>query len=1139
MHQKNNFYFFLIFLAAPLYLEASPECKNWVAKVASIQGQVDIQHPDTVEWQPANEDDFFCPGDKVRTSKWSRSTLVLNNNAVVTIDQNTTLAFPEEAEEATESASRWFLNLMNGGAFFRSRETQRLNIQTPFINAVHEGTEFMVAVSEQQTEISVFDGQVSGENSQGKIRISKGFKGMADANRPPQLQALKITPEDAVQWTLYYPPIVDYSTSNRSTIIDGLFNPAMTAYQAGDIHQSLIKLETIPDAQRNSHYLTLKAALLLTVGRVDEAQPLIHQAQIIEPNNSDAFALQAVIAVAKNQQQSALGLANKAVNANPVSSIAKIAQSYAFQSQFNIDEASKATQEATRLAPDNALAWARLSELQLSQGDHGAALISAQKAQTLNPKVVRTQTILGFADLAQTKIESATKAFEQALVIDSSDPLARLGLGLAKIRKGDIEAGKNELETAVNLDPNNAVIRSYLGKAYYELRNKDYAGTEFKIAKEMDPKDPTPWFYDAILKQTTNRPVEALHDMQKAIELNDNRGVYRSKLLLDEDRAIRGVSLGRLYNDLGFEDIANQQATKSLMLDPSNYSANRLLSDSYARKPRHEIAQSSALLQSQLLQPININPLQPRLAYTDLNIVKGIGPAEIGLNEYNRAFERNNNRLTATGLYGSNNTLGDETVFSGIQDKFAYSLGQLHYETEGFRANNDIKHDLYNVFTQYEISPQLNVQAEYRHRETTHGHLELNGSYTNFLEKFRRNLEQDSYRLGFKYSPTLHSDLLASFIYANRKESLLNNFDADFDFITHQQQITSKNYQLESQYLIHGGRFNSIFGAGSYLADINNIAKVEIDQLACTQFFSSGLPFLFPCPLQNNVTEVNSSRNQYFGYFYSNINILKNLSGTVGLSFDSFVNRDVNNWLSINQFSPKIGLNWTINKYLSLRLAGFQSVKTGIAVNQILQPVQIAGFNQFFDDINGTRATQYAVGLDTHFQDNLYFGVETYKRDLEEPVGGKFQKREEELYRFYLNWLPHENWAVTSEYRFENYRGGINFVVPNSVETAYVPLNLRFFNALGFFANLGGTYIHQRVKGSLRSEDTSFKSSFLLLDAAIGYKFPKQYGLVSFEAKNLLDKNFKFRDRNFQMNEERSTDIIPERILLARISFNF
>ena len=344
-------------------------------------------------------------------------------------------------------------------------------------------------------------------------------------------------------------------------------------------------MDEVPAIYQDSEYLTLKASLLLTVGRVDEALTSLNRALRLGNDHSTVLALQAIIAVAKNQQQTALDLALKAVTLNPKSSVAKIALSYAYQSLFKIEEALIATQQATQLAPDNALAWARLSELQLSMGDHDGALVSAQKAQTLNPKLARTLIILGFADLAQFNFNAGKNAFEQAIALDSSDPLARLGLGLAKIRTGALEDGKRDIETAVNLDPDNAVTRSYLGKAYYELRNKDYAGTEYKIAKEMDPKDPTPWFYDAILKQTTNRPVEALHDMQKAIELNDNREVYRSSLLLDEDLAARSAGLGRIYNDLGFQKLGLLEGWKSISTDPDNYSAHRLLADNYSASP--------------------------------------------------------------------------------------------------------------------------------------------------------------------------------------------------------------------------------------------------------------------------------------------------------------------------------------------------------------------------------------------------------------------------------------------------------------------------------------------------------------------------------------------------------------------------
>src|ERR1043166_8201031 len=161
-------------------------------------------------------------------------------------------------------------------------------------------------------------------------------------------------------------------------------------------------------------------------------------------------------------------------------------------------------------------------------------------------------------------------------------------------------------------------MRSYLGKAYFEEKREKQAGDQYQIAKQLDPNDPTPYFYDAILKQTTNRPVEALQDMEQAIERNDNRAVYRSRLLLDADLASRSAALGRIYSDLGFQQLALVEGWKSVNTDPANFSAHRFLADSYSVLPRHEIARVGELLQSQLLQPLNTTPIQPHLAESNL-----------------------------------------------------------------------------------------------------------------------------------------------------------------------------------------------------------------------------------------------------------------------------------------------------------------------------------------------------------------------------------------------------------------------------------------------------------------------------------------------------------------------------------------
>ena len=166
-----------------------------------------------------------------------------------------------------------------------------------------------------------------------------------------------------------------------------------------------------------------------------------------------------------------------------------------------------------------------------------------------------------------------------------------------------------------------------------------------------------------------NRPVEALHNYQKAIELNDNRAIYRSKLLLDSDLAARQSSLARIYNNLGFQQRGLVEGWQSVNTDPSNFSAHRFLSDSYAALPRHEIARVSELLQSQLLQPINITPIQPRLAESNLFLIGSQGPSIAGFNTYNPLFNRNQAVLQADGLVGSNSTWGAEGIASGIYDK--------------------------------------------------------------------------------------------------------------------------------------------------------------------------------------------------------------------------------------------------------------------------------------------------------------------------------------------------------------------------------------------------------------------------------------------------------------------------------------
>ena len=364
---------------------------------------------------------------------------------------------------------------------------------------------------------------------------------------------------------------------------------------------------------RSAAAQTYRAALLLQVGRAAEANAALDAALAADPESSDALALRAVIGVVQNEREQALADARKAVELAPSSAAAKTALSLAQQATFDIEGARATMLQAVAEQPDDALAWARLSELWLMAGFRDRSREAADRAASLAPDLDRVQTVRGFADLVEFRTDHRRRPRSSARSRSiPADPLPRFGLGLAQIRDGSLEQGRRNLELAVGLDSSNALLRTYLGRAYFEERREELSADQYALAKELDPLDPTAYLYDAIRLQTINRPVEALRQLDKSIELNDNRAVYRSRLLLDSDRAARGASLSRIYQDLDFLNTGVREATNSLTLDPTNPSAHRFLADIYAGTRRTEVSRVSELLQSQLLQDAQHHPCRSR-----------------------------------------------------------------------------------------------------------------------------------------------------------------------------------------------------------------------------------------------------------------------------------------------------------------------------------------------------------------------------------------------------------------------------------------------------------------------------------------------------------------------------------------------
>jgi tetratricopeptide (TPR) repeat protein len=1058
------------------YVALAETCNQWIAKLVSAQGRVEAKRAGETQWLPVKLNDTYCQGDMIRVLERSRAAIMLTTQPTLRLNQDTTVTFNGVEKEQTS-----LIELLKGAVHFFSRYPRSLKVITPFVNAAVEGTEFYVRVDDDKTVISIFEGQVLASNKAGSLKLTDGQSAIAEADKAP-VPYIVVHPRDAVQWALYYPPIVS----------------RYEEFKEGD-----------------PRFYINRASSLLSVGRVEEAKAEIEKALSMDPNNSQAFGLQSIIAVTQNEKDKALTLAQKAVEADPHSASARIALSYAQQAGFDLKGALDSLKEAVKFKPENALAWARLAELHMSFGELDKALNAASKVVSLDPKLSRTQTVLGYACLTQVNIKEAKASFEKAIELDQADPLPRLGLGLAKIRDGDLHGGRREIEIAATLDPGNSLIRSYLGKAYYEEKRDKMAEDQYKTAEELDPSDPTPYFYDAIRKQTINRPVEALHDMQKAIELNDNRMIYRSELLLDSDLAARSASLGRIYTDLGFQQIALVEGWKSVNYDPADFSGHRFLADSYSALPRHEIARVSELLQSQLLQPINITPVQPHLAESNLFILDDAGPGDLSFNEFNPLFNTDRLTLQLGGIAGGENTFGDEVVFSGVQGKASFSVGQFHYETDGFRENNDQKQDIYDAFVQYSLSYKTSVQAEFRARDFNHGDLEVKFGnpfdQRNFLEDLREDDDIRSIRFGFHHAFSPHSALIGSAIYLTR----------DFDSVVGEtvDDREEDGYIAELQHLFRSEPFSIISGIGHFAQDREEL------------FTYQGQPFI------NEKTNPEHTNL----YLYSNINYPENIIWTIGASVDFFEGGLVDR----NQINPKFGLTWNPLSGTTIRAAIFRTLKRTLLTDQTIEPTQVAGFNQFFDDGEATDAWRYGIALDQKLSTNLYAGAEFSRRDLT-AAGMTFEGEitesdlKEQLGRGYIYWTPHRWLALRSEYQYERFKAPKEFTIYNTskLNTHRLLLGIGFFHPSGFSASFIPTYVAQDgdfvVGPPFALRVVPKEDQFWVFDASISYRLPKRFGLLTVVAKNLFDKSFRFQD-----TDPENPSMQPKRLILAKITLAF
>ncbi len=1025
----------------------------------------------------ASKDLLLCPGDEVRTGETGRVAIRFDEKrTVVRLDGNSRMRV---LAGGTGSADAF---LLSGVLHFLSSVRRRFEVDTPYIVAGIDGTEALIGVrpSQEMAIAAVREGLVAtydktlGQSSERSVPAGEAafrsasiqFQSAPIDTLPEPFRSLLIVSDSAVDWAVYYPPIMFVEdTRNRSV------QAAITLLSSGDYDRAMIAL---------------------------------HAARNISPQ--EYHALQAIIAVARNRIDEAGRHARDAIAANPQFAPAYIASSYVRQAEGEMDAALDQASTAADIAPADAYVTARLAELHMIVGNRRAALSTAEQSLS-SRRTPLALFIAGLARLAAWEYRNAEALFNEAIEIDPEAPLPRLGLGLAFLRQGRTSEGTWEIERAVAHDPRQASMRVWLGRAYFDEGQSDKSADQFGIAKQEDPQDPTPYLFSAMERYAANDPIGALRELLEAEARGGARRVIRSERGLNEDTAARGSAIGRVFDVLGFDQLAVKEGASAADTDPANPGAHRFMADYYRSQPLQGVAQTSELLRSRLLSPPSKTPVQSQLGEADLAILGSNGVSRVTFAEFSPLFDADGARFDASGLFGTQHTWGDELSATAMYRGVSVGVGQFHYETDGYHSNNDLTHDVLSVISTIAISPEFTLFGEYRDRESEGGDRQLDFDLSSFDDTIRATYEREIARVGFHAQPTSTSDLIGVYTWGTLEDqSSIDFFGSTLAAI---DKETADSVQL--QYLRDDGHVRTVIG-GSY-----------IDTGRSVDSTFAGFP----------VSSVDRDSEYYNGYAYFYVDYPEEIMWTLGGAFASY--EEAASVPDVHEFLPKLGVSAELNEYVTLRVAYLKNVKPNRVAEQLIEPTTIAGFNQVYDAFAGSVLEQVGGGVDLMLSDRVWIGGEAIKRWWEVPaVGAPAAETIEEVYRGYLYVILSDSFALSAEVIHEDSSSDapLDFA---SWTTTSVPVSLNYFSDLGLFGSAGLEFVDH----SFSNPGDGGSDEFVLVNAAVGYRFPGNSGIVSLEIQNLFDEDINFQNRSVRADLTAKPRYAPERTVLARGTISF
>lgn len=1134
-----------------------------VHEFLSVAGKVEVARSGGNNWQTAAAGMSLNPGDRIRTGPDSRAQVRLSTRAVLPIAELTVITLADEQTDPDSSA----FDLEIGRAFFLGNDKPgKVRFRTRSVAGSVRGTEFHLQVAgDGATTILLFDGAVELTNDHGRLALKSGEAATADPGKAPELRPM-LTTRRVIQWYLHYPAIV---ARDDLIMLDGKFAEAADLYAQGDL---VAAANLLPAESRgeSDNVRLLRAASALSVGQLAKAERQLGSIETSEV----ADAMRLLIAIVLN------------TTPNPPrdwrTGSGWLAESYRRQAAFNLSAALDAAERAIAVDPDFGAGWIRVAELRFSFGRYSDAREALRKGLQLSPKNASAHAVEGFLLAAQNKFAEAESSFNSAIELDGSLATAWLGRGLLRMRRGENESGYKDLQTAAALDPQRAIMRSYLAKALDTLGGESVAvEQELARAMQLDPNDPTAWLYAALIHHRDNQINRAVRELEEARAKNDNRALFRSRMLLDEDRAINSANLAALYRAVGMTEVARREAAASVQADYSTHASHLFLANSYAELQdprranlRYENATVSEYLLANLLAPAGAGAFSPRISQE----------------EYTRLFDRNRLGFVSQTDYESNGTWRQGAAQYGIFGGAGYALEQIYRYEAPPHVNGDVEQMSFSALFKQQLTPNdlIYVQSIYDWTET--GDARQLDDPASALTSLRATDEQLPFLLAgynHEWRPGVNTLVVGGFVNDDFHLSLDNQPIAAFgrsgDSITRvpvtqpgapwTYRDSQKLYSVEAQQIFETTR-NSLIGGLRYQTSTHNTDSALERSTVFQLRTASGI---FPGTFRANTNSQSISEDfeRISAYAYDTLELFENLFLTAGVSYD--IVRMPQNFQTppltagideTDRISPKAGLLWRPTDKTLLRAAYSQSLG-GASFDQSIriEPTQVGGFNQAFrslfpeslaGSVAGARFETIGAGFDQKIGNNLYLGLEAeYLKSKADRTFGTvdFQTTfpfsqtagaaTEQLHFRERSLLGTAHFLLgecvslgvrhrVSETRLGSFIPQISAPFPALAQSEGLLNQTDLFaiinHPLGFFSELGATHYNQQTDNrpsGLEDDD------FWQFDASIGWRSPRRNIEAMISLLNMTDQDYRLYPINLYRDPPR------ERTFAARLRLNF